>query len=245
MKTILTTLIAITIAAASSQAQTPTPTPTPWPAGPNFTVTWDASVGATSYTVGSGTVSKTYPTTVTSSTVSQSFTNVPAGKLYIAVKAKNNAGQESAYSSEISVMVTTAPLPPGNLRVTDSGLVNISTRGLVADGDNVMIGGFILTQPERVAVRAIGPSLGAAGVKGALTEANIDLLDRQGTVLRSNHGWETGPDAQALRDAAIAPTSSKESALIASLSPGNYTAIVSGAPVPGVGLVEVYKLDSP
>lgn len=244
MKTILTTLIAITIALASSQAQTPTPTPapTPWPAGPNFTVTWDASVGATSYTVGSGTVSKTYPTTVTTSSVSKSFTNIPDGKLYIAVKAKNSAGQESAYSSEIIVMVSSAPLPPGNLRVSDSGLVNISTRALVADKDNVMISGFILAGKQTVAVRALGPSLGSAGLAGALTETNLELHDKDGALLRSNNGWESGPDAQALRDNKIQPTSSKESALIASLAPGSYTAIVAGKPNPGIGLVEVYQL---
>jgi len=122
---------------------------------------------------------------------------------------------------------------------------NISTRGQVLGGDNVLIGGTIIggTKPKTVIVRAIGPSLGAAGVANPLSNPLLDLHDSNGALLESNDDWAQGPDAEAITAENLAPTNAKESALLATLNPGAYTAIVQGVGgVTGVALVEVYDI---
>jgi len=131
---------------------------------------------------------------------------------------------------------------------TTSELANISTRGFVDTGDNVMIGGFIVgptgVENATVVVRAIGPSLESAGVTGALQDPTLELHDSDGAIIASNDNWMDSPDKQTIIDDNLAPTNDKESALLATLAPGAYTAIVRGAlDTTGVGLVEVYSLD--
>ena len=120
---------------------------------------------------------------------------------------------------------------------------NISTRGQVLGGDNVLIGGMIVggTETKTVIVRAIGPSLGGSGIANPLSNPMLELFDGNGTIVQSNDDWQQGPDAQTITEAGLAPIDSKESALYATLSPGAYTAIVEGVDgATGVGLVEVY-----
>jgi hypothetical protein len=129
-------------------------------------------------------------------------------------------------------------------------LGNISTRLRVETGDDVLIGGFIVTgmQDKKVIIRAIGPSLQSNGepVPGRLEDPTLELFGGQ-TRLASNDNWVDSPDKQAIIDSTIPPTNDMESAIIASL-PANgaaYTAIVRGAgETTGVGLVEVYDLDA-
>lgn len=121
--------------------------------------------------------------------------------------------------------------------------VNVSTRGLVGLDDNVMIGGIIITggEPVRVVVRAIGPSLGEAGLTGALQDPMLELHDANGT-LTSNDNWRDTQEAELIADD-LAPTDDRESAIAATLSPGSYTAIVRGKnSTSGVGLIEFYRL---
>jgi hypothetical protein len=93
---------------------------------------------------------------------------------------------------------------------------------------------------KKVIVRAIGPSLGAAGIANPLSNPTLELYDSNGAIVQSNDDWQQGPDAQTISDAGLAPTNSKESALFAILNPGAYTAIVDGfSGATGVGLVEV------
>ncbi len=127
-----------------------------------------------------------------------------------------------------------------------STLANISTRGFVDTGDNVMIGGFIVggQNPHRVIVRAIGPSL---LVPGALGDPTLELHDGSGTTIATNDNWKTRPDGTSqqaeIEATTIPPTNDFESALVQTLPPGNYTAIVRGKnSTTGVGLVEVYNL---
>jgi sugar lactone lactonase YvrE len=144
-------------------------------------------------------------------------------------------------------------------RTANSQLANISTRGFVDTGDNVMIGGLIVGvgnssghsgsngSSERVIIRALGPSLGAAGVKGALADPTLELHDGNGATLATNDNWKTASDGSsqqaAIEATTIPPSNDLESALIATLVPGNYTAIVRGTKnSAGVGLVEVYNL---
>jgi hypothetical protein len=128
-------------------------------------------------------------------------------------------------------------------RSVDSKLANISTRGLVQTGDNVMIGGFIVlgSSSQKVIVRAIGPSL---PVSGALTDPTLELHDGNGALLESNDNWVDSANKQAIIDSTIPPSNDLESAIVATLAPGNYTAIVRGVnDTTGVALVEVYALN--
>lgn len=127
-----------------------------------------------------------------------------------------------------------------------SQLANISTRAPVQTGDNVMIGGFIISgsDPTNVLVRGIGPSLSAFGVAGALADPFVELHDGQGTVITTNDNWQQDSlQAVQIQATGLAPNNALESALLTSLSPGAYTAIVKGAQnTTGVGLVEVFNL---
>ncbi len=132
-----------------------------------------------------------------------------------------------------------------DLEPAKSRIANISTRGRVETGDNVMIGGFIIggDQPTKVIVRAIGPSLGSRGVAGALSNPTLDLHDGNGTKFASNDDWQSH-QAQEIVASAVPPTDLRESAIVRTLAPGNYTAIVRGKnDSAGVALVEVYNLN--
>ncbi len=136
----------------------------------------------------------------------------------------------------------------------NSTLGNISTRSFVQTGDNVMIGGFIVqgTQPKQVILRAIGPELTQHGVPDALADPTLELHDETGALIASNDNWVqtiiggiiTMNQVREIRNSGHAPTDPRESAIIATLPPGNYTAIVRGVNnTTGVGLVEVYDLE--
>ena len=132
-----------------------------------------------------------------------------------------------------------------DLHTTGGRAGNISTRGQVLGGDNILIGGFIIggTDPKTVIARAIGPSLVAAGVADPLADPTLDLRDSNGELVQSNNDWQQGPDAQTISDDNLAPANPKESALLATLNPGAYTALVSGVGgVTGIALVEVYDI---
>ncbi|CAA9258002.1 MAG: hypothetical protein AVDCRST_MAG42-2575 [uncultured Chthoniobacterales bacterium] len=129
---------------------------------------------------------------------------------------------------------------------TDSpgALLNISTRAQVEQGENVLIGGFIISgsDPKRVLLRAIGPSLSSRGVQGALQNPTLDLF-RGNELVTSNNDWKQSQQAE-IEATGIPPTNDAESAIIRTLSAGTYTAIVRGVNnSSGVALVEAYDLD--
>ena len=127
-------------------------------------------------------------------------------------------------------------------RTTDARLANISTRGFVQTGDNVMIGGFIIlgSEDEYVIVRAIGPSLPLAGT---LADPLLELHNADGSILATNDNWRDTQEAE-IEATGLAPTNDAESAIVSTLAPGNYTAIVRGAgDTTGVALVEAYGLN--
>ncbi len=134
-----------------------------------------------------------------------------------------------------------------------SNLGNISTRSLVETGNDVMIGGFIVqgAQPKNVIIRAIGPELSQYGVPNPLANPTLELHNGNGALIASNNDWQntiiggiiTGNQVQAIQNSGHAPMDPNESAIIANLPPGNYTAIVRGVNnTTGVALVEVYDL---
>src|SRR5207302_6335977 len=109
-------------------------------------------------------------------------------------------------------------------------LGNTSARALAHTGDNVMIGGFIMTGTgqKRVIVRAIGPSLAQYGITNPLQDPTLELHDGNGAVIAFDDNWMDAPNRQEIIDSGLAPSNNLESAILTSLSPGNYTAIVRG-----------------
>ena len=129
-------------------------------------------------------------------------------------------------------------------RSVDSKLANISTRGFVQTGDNVMIGGLIILgeADTDVLVRAIGPTLANAGVDGALEDPILELYDANGSLIVSNDDWKTTQQTE-IEATGLAPTDDRESAILRTLAPDSYTAIVRGKnDTSGVALVEVYNI---
>jgi glucose/arabinose dehydrogenase len=128
-----------------------------------------------------------------------------------------------------------------------SQLANISTRGFVQTGDNVMIGGFILgvnSANARVAVRGIGPSLTRFGLSGVLADPVLELRDHNGTLVVSNDNWTDDPlSAAQLMASGLALQDLHESGIFASLPPGAFTAILAGKNGgTGIALVEIYTV---
>ena len=131
------------------------------------------------------------------------------------------------------------PTPPS------SYLGNISTRSFVQTGDNVMIGGFIVEgiPSKRVILRAIGPELSQYGIPNAMADPTLELHNGNGALITSNDDWVLSNQFQEIQDSGHAPANPLESAIIADLAPGRYTAIVRGfSNTTGVALVEAYDL---
>jgi hypothetical protein len=134
-----------------------------------------------------------------------------------------------------------------------SRMINISTRGQVGTGSNLMISGFVVTgeRPKQVLVRAAGPTLAASfGLSGTLAAPVLTLVDNQNRVVAANTGWTTGASPAVITETAARvgafpfAANSADSALIAVLQPGAYTALISGANnSTGLSIVEVYDAD--
>lgn len=128
---------------------------------------------------------------------------------------------------------------------TVSQLTNVSTRGFVGTGNNVMIGGFITASSNsstRVLIRALGPTLGSLGVSGTLPDPVVKLANAQGAILASNNDWKNTQQADIIATG-LAPKFDADAALVATVTPGNYTAVVTGNNnTTGLALVEVYNV---
>ncbi len=137
---------------------------------------------------------------------------------------------------------TSSPTP-----IPGAQALNLSTRMLVQTGENVGIGGFIITGtgPKHLLLRAIGPSLAQFGVPNTLADPVLELHGQGAFVTITNNNWQDdSAQAAAIMAAGIPPTNDLESAIDATLDPGGYTAIVRGNnATSGVALVEVYDLD--
>src|SRR5438270_6266072 len=126
-------------------------------------------------------------------------------------------------------------------------ITNLSARGFVGTGDDVLIGGGVVISGNtgsaaRVLVRAIGPSLGGMGISAPLLDPTLSLRDSNGNVIATNDNWKDSQQSE-ITGTGLAPSDDRESAIIALLTPGSYTAIVAGKQATtGVGLVEFYNL---
>jgi hypothetical protein len=172
------------------------------------------------------------------------------------------AGFAPANASESAIMMTLAPgaytaIVAGAGGGTGVGIVavyevdhpevplaNASTRGLVLTGNDVMIGGFVIqgSAPKTVVVRASGPSLAPAGIANFLANPTLTLVrSSDNAVVATNDDWGTDVNAAQLRAIGLQPLDARESAMLVTLPPGAYTAIVSGAGgAVGVGTVEIF-----
>ena len=129
-------------------------------------------------------------------------------------------------------------------QAANSTLANISTRGFVETGNNILIGGFIAGNGTvKVLVRALGPTLANSGVTNPLEDPTLEVRDSSGTITLTNDDWRTGGQEAEIIATTIPPPNDSESAIVATLAPGPYTALVRGKnQTTGIGLVEVYRL---
>jgi len=153
--------------------------------------------------------------------------------------------QPGAYTTVMHGKNSTTGIGLLEVYSTLSGLTNVSTRGFVGTGDHVLIGGFISSGGNgslQVIIRALGPTLTQFGVSGALADPTLSLMDGNGNVVAFNDNWKNTQQT-VIQNSGFAPPSDLESAILAILPNGNYTAIVSGKNgTTGVSLLEVYKV---
>ena len=162
-----------------------------------------------------------------------------------------DAGSDLSYSFTITARNGVSPVATQDftLRITptpaSAQLVNVSTRLVIQTGAKVGIGGFIITgtDPKKVLIRGIGPTLASFGIPNALQDPMLELHDGTGAVLTSNDDWKV-PQQAAVEATGLAPPDDREPAILLSLQPGSYTVIESGKNgTTGVGLIEVYDVD--
>ena len=155
---------------------------------------------------------------------------------YTAIVRSFSSAQQSAQSGVALFEVY-------DLRNSASRLGNVSTRGNVGTGASILIGGLIVggNTAKPVIVRALGPSLTQFGVTGVLADPSLQLRDGNGNLVEANNDWQQSAEAATISAHGKAPSNAKESAMAPTLSPGNYTALVTGVGgTTGTALVEVY-----
>lgn len=162
-----------------------------------------------------------------------------------ALLATLNAGNYSVVMRGVSDSSGVGLVELFALQQTTARASNISSRGIVLTGNDVMIAGFVLggNQSKPLILRALGPSLRNFGVSDAMADPEIQLVNGSGATVATNDDWQQNPFATNISNAGFAPGSPSESAILVRLNPGSYTAIVRGAPHDtGVGLVEVFDI---
>jgi CSLREA domain-containing protein len=170
----------------------------------------------------------------------------PSNILESAILTTLNPGAYTAIVRDVSNGTGIALVECYDLdRTVGSKLGNISGRSLVLTGDNIMIGGFIVTGPDsdNVIIRAIGPSLSSFGIANAMSDPTLELHDGNGVTIATNDNWKDTQQAQ-IQATGLAPSQDAESAIVQTIAPGGYTAIVRGKnSTTGVALIEVYGLN--
>lgn len=151
-------------------------------------------------------------------------------------------------ANESVVVAQPTPTPTPTPVPTPSDVLNLSTRERIQPGENVAIGGFIVTgtAPKKLVIRGLGPSLANKGVAEFLPDPVLELHAANGALLLTNDNWKDDPaQATQLQASGLAPTNDLEAAIAATLAPGSYTAIERGKGLAnGVGLVEIYDIDT-
>jgi hypothetical protein len=158
-------------------------------------------------------------------------------------------------SSTPTATATASPTPTATATASPTPtaaaaqLLNISTRTRVLTGDNILIGGFIISgnDAKRVLVLAKGPSMSSGGnpVPGRLGNPTLELHASDGTVMISNDDWKDSPEGPEIESSGFAPSDDREAAILRTLSPGAYTGVLAGKDnSTGIALIEIYDLDA-
>jgi arylsulfate sulfotransferase len=176
---------------------------------------------------------------VTNNSLSQWIGLNNAGEMVFRYQYESLAGCNTAFNA--------IPLHLENTKFPTVGpqALNLSTRGGVSVGDNVLIGGFIVTgtEPKTIALRALGPSLSSFGVSDVLRDPVLSVYNSSRTLIATNDNWQSDPHNADIQKNGLAPADLLESATLQTLAPGAYTVIVRGKDAtPGTGLVELYDL---
>jgi arylsulfate sulfotransferase len=185
--------------------------------------------------------------------------NVPdsAELLGLNSAGENSAGETIFYyqypqSGPCTVAYNSRPIHLENTKfpAVQSRVQNLSTRGTVMSGDNVLINGFIVsgTSPKTVVVRALGPSLSSFGLSGVLADPVLTVYSSSGEIIESNDNWQTDAGATFIAQNGLAPSDPSEAAaVVANLAPGAYTVVVTGgnSTEGGISLAEVYEITQP
>ena len=162
-----------------------------------------------------------------------------AGEMVFRYQSQSLAGCLTAFNA-IPVHLENTKFP-----TVGPQALNLSTRGVVSVGDNVLIGGFIITgtEPKTIVLRALGPSLRSFGLSGVLNDPVLSVYNSSRTLITTNDNWQSDPNHFVVEANGLAPANLLESATVQTLAPGAYTVIVRGKdPTPGIGLVELYDL---
>ena len=232
-------LTAATVHVVAGEGHTSTFDPPLVSIQPGDTVQWDFAPQTADHTVTSGDPATGYPDGLFDSGLKRtgttfSFTFESPGTFPYFCVPHRTMGMYGV------VIVGTPPPTPSPAQP-----MNISTRMEVLTDAQVLIGGFIITgnDPKEVVLRAIGPSLGAFGIADPLADPVLELHASDGSLITMNDNWKDTQQAE-IETSGFQPQNDLESAIISTLDPGNYTAVVSGKDGgTGVGLVEGYDLD--
>jgi len=222
-------------------------------ASATLALTWQPSLSSSvvGYRIYYGTGSGSYQWSLSvPNTTTAQITGLAAGTTYyFAAKAVDIVGTESPASNELHYSVPSSSSDNSSSSAA-VGLSNISTRSEVLTGDGTTIGGFVIagTDSHTIVVRGLGPALTSFGVAGALADPLLTLhqTDEQGNdrVIATNDNWKDTQQAS-LNATGLAPTKDAEAAIMLTLPPGNYTAVLGGAGrSTGIGLIEVYDLST-
>ena len=176
---------------------------------------------------------------------------IPGLPTFAQLLGLNAAGEEIFYYQYPTQSCNTAynsipiHLESTKFPTVSSRALNLSTRGAVSVGDNVLIGGFIITgtEPKTIVLRALGPSLSSYGLSGVLSDPVLSVYNSSRTLIATNDNWQSDPNHFVVESNGLTPANPLESATAQTLAPGAYTVIVTGHdPTPGIGLVELYDL---
>lgn len=206
----------------------------------NYATVDGTAIHGRDYTANSGTL--IFGPNETTKTITVQITPQPAGQPARQFKVVLSDPSSGSVLGENSVATITITNPDFSTK-----LFNISTRGPVQAGNDVMIAGFIVQggPDKQLVLRGIGPSLTQFGVPGAVADPTLSLVDANGTQLAFNDDYtsDSAADQQTLANNGLTPSNAREAAIVATIPPGTYTTILRGK-ANGVGLIEVYDVSN-
>jgi arylsulfate sulfotransferase len=179
------------------------------------------------------------------------FSAAMGGAIVIGLDAEGNKIFGYQYADGCGAAYNSRPihLESTKFPAVESRVQNLSTRGTVMSGDNVLINGFVVTGPgtKTVVVRALGPSLSSFGVSSVLADPVLTVYNSSGEIIASNDNWQTNVGATFIAQNGLAPSDPSEAAaVVANLAPGAYTVVVTGGnSTEGISLAEVYEIPRP